>query len=188
VIPRQLSDSVLLEQTRLYFSKNKIEIVSAQQLEGYILLANQKFEQQFFDKIFNNLNQEDFLLIDRILSKDGDEDDEIIELSELRQDIAGAKIKNIQDAIDKVNVLSRIKLPDTVVDAVDRKLLLKYYERVIAFAPSNILDFSPTIKYATMAIFCHVRLKLLLDSLTDTMIKLVKKVRSGAEKRVDCYI
>ena len=36
LIPRQLSDSVLLEQTRLYFSKNKIEIVSTQQLEGYI--------------------------------------------------------------------------------------------------------------------------------------------------------
>jgi TnpA family transposase len=188
LIPRQLSDSVLLEQTRLYFSKNKIEIVSTQQLEGYILLANQKFEQQFFDKIFNNLNQEDFLLIDRILSKDEDEDHEIIELSELKKDIAGAKIKNIQDAINKVNLLSRIKLSDSVVDTVDRKLLLKYYERVMAFAPSNILDFSPTTKYVTMVIFFHVRLEFLLDSLTDTMIKLVKKVRSGAEKRVDRYI
>ncbi|NCV02153.1 MAG: DUF4158 domain-containing protein, partial [Proteobacteria bacterium] len=188
LIPRQLSDSVLLEQTRLYFSKNKIEIVSTQQLEGYILLANQKFEQQFFDKIFNNLNQEDFLLIDRILSKDEDEDHEIIELSELKKDIAGAKIKNIQGAINRVNLLSRIKLSDSVVDTVDRKLLLKYYERVMAFAPSNILDFSPTTKYATMAVFFHVRLEFLLDSLTDTMIKLVKKVRSGAEKHVDCYI
>ena len=188
LIPRQLSDSVLLEQTRLYFSKNKIEIVSTQQLEGYILLANQKFEQQFFDKIFNNLNQEDFLLIDRILSKDDDEDHEIIELSELKKDIAGAKIKNIQGAINRVNLLSRIKLSDSVVDTVDRKLLLKYYERVMAFAPSNILDFIPTTKYATMAVFFHVRLEFLLDSLTDTMIKLVKKVRSGAEKRVDRYI
>ncbi len=89
------------------------------------MLANQKFEQQFFDKIFNNLNQEDFLLIDRILSKD--EDHEIIELSELKKDIAGAKIKNIQGAINRVNLLSRIKLSDSVVDTVDRKLLLKYY-------------------------------------------------------------
>ena len=58
----------------------------------------------------------------------------------------------------------------------------------MAFAPSNILDFASTIKYATMAIFCRVRLELLLDSLTDTMIKLVKKMRSSAEKRVDRYI
>jgi len=188
LIPRHLSDSVLLEQTRLYFAKNKIEIVSTKQLEHYILLANQKFEQQFLGKIFNNLNQEDLLLIDRILSKDSDEDHGVIELSELKQDIAGAKIKNVQDAIDKINLLGQIKLSDSIVDSVDRKLLFKYYERVMAFAPSNILDFTPTIKYATMAIFCRVRLELLLDSLADTMIKLVKKMRSSAEKRVDRYI
>ena len=62
------------------------------------------------------------------------------------------------------------------------------YVRVYTYIYSNILDFTPTIKYATMAIFCRVRLELLLDSLTDTMIKLVKKMRSSAEKRVDRYI
>jgi hypothetical protein len=63
LIPRHLSDSVLLEQIRLYFAKNKIEIVGIKQLENYILLANQKFEQQFLGKIFNNLNQENLLLM-----------------------------------------------------------------------------------------------------------------------------
>ncbi len=188
LIPIHLSDSVLLEQTRTYFVKNKIGIVSTKQLENYILLANQKFEQQFFGKIFDNLSQENLLLIDRILTKDNDEDREVIELSELKKDIAGAKIKNIEGAIDKINLLSQIKLSDPIIDVVDRKLLFKYYERVMAFAPSNILDFTTPIKYATIAIFCRIRLELLLDSLTDTMIKLVKKMRSGAEKRVDCYI
>lgn len=188
LIPRHLSDAVLLEQTRTYFAKNKIEIVSTKQLENYILLAKQRFEQEFLGKIFDNLNQENLLLIDRILSKDNDEDNGVIELSELKQDIAGAKIKNVQDAIDKITLLGQIKLSDSIIDSVDRKLLFKYYERVMAFAPSNILDFTPTIKYATMAIFCRLRLELLLDSLTDTMIKLIKKMRSSAEKRVDRYI
>ena len=58
----------------------------------------------------------------------------------------------------------------------------------MAFAPSNILDFTLTIKYATMVIFCRVRMELLLDSLTDAMIKLIKKMRSSAEKHVDCHI
>ena len=188
LLPRYLSDSVLLEQTRTYFVKNKIEIVSIKQLEDYISLAKQKFEQQFFSKIFDNLTQENLLLIDRILNKDSNEYDGIIGLSELKEDIAGAKIKNVQGAIDKINLLDQIKLPDSTIESVDRKLLFKYYERVMAFAPSNILDFTPVIKYATMAIFCRVRLELLLDSLTDTMIKLIKKIRSGAEKHVDRYI
>ena len=57
----------------------------------------------------------------------------------------------------------------------------------MAFAPSNILDFTPVVKYAVMAIFCRIRLELLLGSLTDTMIRLVKKIRSGAEKHADRY-
>jgi len=188
LIPCHMSDSVLLEQIRTYFAKNKIEIVNTKQLESYISSAKQKFEQQFFNKIFDNLTQENLLLIDRILSKDSDEDDGIMELSELKKDISGAKIKNIQDAIDKINLLDQIKLSDCIMESVDRKLLLKYYERVMAFAPSNILDFTPAIKYATMAIFCSVRLELLLDALIDTMIKLIKKMRVGAEKHVDRYI
>ena len=188
LIPRHLSETVLHEQVRMYFVKNKIEIVSTNQLEHYIASATQKFEQQFIGKIFDNLTQEQFVLIDLTLETDINIDNEIIELSELKKDIAGAKIKNVQGAIDKINLLQQIKLPETIVDSVDRKFLLKYYERVMAFAPSNIKDFAPMTKYATMAVFCHIRLELLLDSLTDTMIKLLKKLKSRAEKHVDNYI
>ena len=43
-------------------------------------------------------------------------------------------------------------------------------------------------KYVTMVVFCHIRLGLIFDSLTDTMIKLLKKLKSSAEKHVDNYI
>ena len=59
---------------------------------------------------------------------------------------------------------------------------------MMAFSPSNLKDFSPIAKYVMMAIFCHIRLELMLDSLTDTMIKLLKKIKSSAEKHVDNYI
>jgi hypothetical protein len=73
LIPCHMSDSVLLEPIRTYFAKNKIEIVNTKKLESYISSAKQKFEQQFFNKIFDNLTQENLLLIDYILSKDSDE-------------------------------------------------------------------------------------------------------------------
>jgi len=188
VIPRYHPDSVIIEQLRSYFVKNRIEIVSTKQLESYILSAKQQFEQRLFSKIFNNLTQENLLLIDLVLDKGSAEDNGVIELSELKKDIAGAKIKNIQYAIDKIKLLSKLNLAESIFESVDRKLLLKYYDRVMAFVPSNILECTPIVKYATMAIFFHVRLELLLDALTDTMIKLTKKMRSGAEKHVDRYI
>ena len=188
LIPRHLPESVLLEQVHTYFVKNKIEVVSTQQLEHYISSATQKFEQQFVSKIFDHLKQEQLVLIDLILDTDSNAENGVIELAELKKDTAGAKIKNIQGAIDKINLLQQIKLPECIIDSVDRKFLLKYYERVMAFAPSNIKDFTPITKYVTMTIFCHIRLELLLDSLTDTMIKLLKKIKSSAEKHVDRYI
>jgi TnpA family transposase len=188
LIPRHFSNSILIEQIRTYFIKNKIEIPGITQLQGYISLAKQKFEQQFLTQIFDHLSQDNLLLIDRILNTNREEDDDIIELSELKKDIAGAKLKNVQGTIDKITLLNQIKLPDFITDSVDRKILFKYYECIMALAPSNILDFAPTRKYAMMAIFCLIRLELLLDSLTDTLIKLIKKIRSGAEKYVDRYI
>lgn len=58
LISQHLPESVILEQLRVYFVKNKIEIVSSKQLEYYISSATQKFEQQFISKIFNHLTQE----------------------------------------------------------------------------------------------------------------------------------
>lgn len=90
--------------------------------------------------------------------------------------------------MDKIALLKQITLPKSIVDLVDRKLLLKYYDRIMVLSPSNILEFSPVAKYATMAIFCYIRLQLILDSLADTLIKLIKRIRSSSEKYVDNYI
>ena len=91
---RYLTESVLIEQARLYFVKNKIEIVNTKQLETYVASAIQKFDQQFIDKIFDSLTQEQLILIDIVLNTDSDADDEYIELSELKKDISGVQIKN----------------------------------------------------------------------------------------------
>lgn len=131
LIPRHLPESVLLEQTRIYFVTNKIEIGSTKQLEHCISSARQNFEHQFIGKIFDHLTQEQLVLIDLILETDSNEKNEIIELSELKKDIAGAKLKNIQGAIDKINLLQQISLPESIVDSVDRKFLLQYYEVIV---------------------------------------------------------
>ena len=187
-VPQYLPDTVLFEHVRTYFVTNKIEIVSSKQLEHYVAIAISKFEQQFIERVFRYLTDEHFLLIDHILEADINENNEIFVLAEIKKDIAGAKLKNIQGAIDKINLLQQISLPESIVDSVDRKFLLKYYERVMCFSPSNIKDFAPIAKYATMAVFCHIRLEMMFDSLVDMMIKLLNKLKSGSEKYVDNHI
>ena len=197
ILPHHHSNELLMEQTRLFFHKNKIELFKNKQLERYIISIKHQFEQKLFQKIFSSLSEDECYLIDQIIVQTEDVSTttvtrtittDIIELSELKKDIPGARLKNVNYAIDKINLLSKITLSDAVTSTVDRKLLLKYYDRIMALSPSNILEFSTTAKYATMAIFCHIRLQLMLDDLADTFIKLVKRMRSGAEKYVDTYI
>ncbi len=186
ILPHHPSNELLIEQTRLFFYQNKIELFKRKQLERYVASAKYQFEQEFFQKIFKSLSQDNCYLIDQILEQT--EQDGIIELSELKNDIPGARLKNVNFAIDKIALLRQITLSESTIDLIDRKLLLKYYDRVMALSPSNILEFSPAAKYATMAIFCHIRLQLMLDSLADTFTKLIKRMRSSSEKYVDSYI
>lgn len=188
ILPHYPSNELLMEQTRLFFDQNKIVLFKKKQLDRYVASAKHQFEQKFFEKIFKSLSQDNCYLIEQILEQSEQSKNGIIELSELKNDIPGVRLKNVNFALDKIALLKQITLPKSIVDLVDRKLLLKYYDRIMALSPSNILEFSPVAKYATMAIFCYIRLQLILDSLADTLIKLIKRMRSSSEKYVDNYI
>lgn len=189
ILPHNPSEELLQEQSRLYFFQNKIEIFKGQQLDRYISSAKHKFEQRLFQKVFECLSPENFLLIDRILLEHvSGTEPEIIALSELKKGIPGARPKNVEYAIDKINQLAKINFPGHVIENVNRKILLKYHDRIMALYPSNILEFNPVAKYAAMAIFCHIRLQTMLDSLCEMLIKLIRGMRSGAESYVDKHI
>lgn len=186
ILPRNPSKGLLMEQVKTYFKQNKIEIFKDSQLDRYINSAKYQFEQQFFKSIYENLNADHRYLIDQVLTEvNEDSEDGIIELSELKKDIPGARLKNVSYAIDRINLLSKIQLPAIVFSNVDRKLLLEYYDRVMALSPSNILEFNTIAKYAVMAIFFHIKRQLMLDLLADTFIKLVHRMRTKAKKYVD---
>ena len=185
VLPISPSREVLLEQSRLYFELNKIEQFSPKQLKRYITSAEYQFEQNLFQTIFDELSSDQLYLIDQIITEDNViQNKNIISLSDLKKDIPGARLKNVNLAIKKIELLSKISLPKKWCENKYRKLLLKYSDRIKALSPSNILEFNSTAKYSTMAIFCHIRLQEILDGLTDTLIKLIHRMRANAEKNV----
>lgn len=160
ILPHNPSGDLLMEQTRLFFYQNKVELFKRKMLERYITSSKHQFEQVFFQEVFASLTKADCYLIDQILEQTEQSKDyvsgDILTLSELKRDIPGAKLKNVDLALDKIALLGKITLPELVVNSVSRKLLLKYYDRIMALSPSNILEFSPTAKYANMAIFFHI--------------------------------
>ena len=186
ILPNSPSDALLLEQTRKYFENSKVEAFKEKQLQRYINSAKYQFEQKLFQSINNSFSSEDTKLIDKVLlaiekiSEDG-----IISLSELKNDIPGARIKHVNYAIKRIELISKIKIPKSILENINRKVLVEYYDRIMDLSPSNILEFDTNAKYGIMAIFFHIKLQIMLDLLADTFIKLVHRMRTSATKFVD---
>ena len=66
---------------------------------------------------------------------------EIMGLAELKKDIAGARPKNVDSNIKKIQLLQQVVSNTTPLKYVDRKLLQKYYDRIMVLSPSDILKF-----------------------------------------------
>lgn len=61
-----------------------------------------------------------------------------IGLAELKKSIPGARLKNVNNSIKKIMQLQQLNLPTKLFATTNRKLLLKYHDRVMALSPSNI--------------------------------------------------
>ncbi len=51
--------------------------------------------------------------------------------------------------------------------------------------PSHIKEHGTPVTEATLAMFCHVRLQLLMDSLADLFLRLIHTIKTSSEKFID---
>ena len=185
------------EKAYQFFKEHKLEPFTPERTDRYIRSAIHRFEKQFFIEISKQLSSESIILMNNLLSddtksndekkdnyKDHDDDDEII-LRCLKADIAGVKLKHVAFEIKKLTLIRNLPIPTAFFDSTPRKLLKKYYQRIMAASPSNILEFVPDARYATMACFIYIRSQLLTDDMSDLFIKLIHNMKSSAEVHVN---
>ncbi|MDA1256134.1 MAG: Tn3 family transposase [Proteobacteria bacterium] len=181
------------EKAYQFFRSNKLEPFTPERIDRYIKSGKYRFEKKFFSNISKQLSPKAVKLFNSLLGDDPDVNDEKAEaadpdtnilLHHLKKDVAGVKLKHVAFEIKKLSVIRSIQIPVELFGNVSRKLLTKYYRRVMAARPSNILEFTPNARFAAMACFFYIRSQLLTDSATDLLIKLIHKMRSSAETHV----
>jgi len=175
-----------------YYRDSKIEPFSDKQQERYLDSARNKFEIQIFEKINHHLSLKDKAFIDSILNSAANDDkvcqkqrSKEINLNTLKKGIPGAKLKHVQFAVEKYETIETLWLPDSITAGLSRKILLKYYDRIMAYSPSHIDELDKCAKYAMIAMFCHVRAELFADSLGGLFEKLVRKIKKSSENHVN---
>lgn len=176
-----------------FYMANKLEPFSSKKTDRYIRAAIHRFEKQFFANIAKELSIASIKIVNNLLrddlkendSKEDRNKDDKITLRSLKTDVAGVKLKHVAFEIKKLNFIRSIPIPSSLFDSTPRKLPKKYYQRIMAASPSNILEFVPNARAASMACFIYIRSQLLTDDAADLFIKLIHNMKSSAEVHVN---
>jgi len=196
VFPNAVKQPQQIEYAYVYFREQRIEPFTSKELERHIQSAHYAFEQQLFETLQSQLSDRtkklmDLLLTDDLENEDSDDhEEEIKNLSEikfrhLKRDIPGAKLKHVAFAIQKINCLKQLELPEEFLLSSSTKLINKYYTRVMAELPGSMREHKALIRYATFSIFCYFRSQILTDSLADLLMQLIHKMQNTSEKFID---
>jgi hypothetical protein len=133
------------EHSYCYLRNNKIEPFTTKELERHIRSAYRAYEQEIFFNVYNQLSVNTMSSIDKLLIEEpvADEENENESDSEVmfrhfKKDIPGAKLKYIEFEIKKLNRLKEIKISGKIFFSLPRKLLKKYYDRILAEPTSDV--------------------------------------------------
>ncbi|EKD45552.1 MAG: hypothetical protein ACD_69C00237G0002, partial [uncultured bacterium] len=193
ILPEACTLAQCVEKSYQFFNEFKLEPFAKKELDRYIRSAQNAFEKRFFLSITEQLSTETKRAIDTLIHDDEicSEDSDLltetttIKLRLLKKDLAGVKLKHVQFEIKKLQHVCNIPVPSVFLNTQSRKLLQKYYMRILASSPSNIEEYIAENRYAMMAIFCYVRSQLLTDNLADLFLQLIHKVKTSASKYID---
>ena len=149
------------EKAHQFHKEQKIEPFSPKKIDRYVRSAIARFEKQFFVNITKQLSPDAVKLFKKLLRDDKDADDTKIEpdantevtLRRLKADPSGVKLKHVAFEIKKLSLIRSVPIPAQLFGDASRKLIKKYYQRIMAASPSNILEFVPNARMASMACF-----------------------------------
>jgi Domain of unknown function (DUF4158) len=163
------SFSFLQEKSYSYFQAAKVEPFSPMKIERHIRSALAIFEKNLFLKIFKSLDQnQKKSLLDLAADQDKQSTDTYY-LRHLKEDAGNVSLESILEEVKKINRIADIGLPASLFKGMPHRILEKYKARVMSERPGEIRDHSDPIKYATLAIFCYVRGREIVDNLVDYM-------------------
>lgn len=196
LIQNHLADIPTFSQCRdfamMYLRQQKIELFATKELDRHIKSAQGKFEIEFFKTIANELTDITRKKIDALLFEDFDDEalfenppkNNSITYQNLKKDIGEPKLKNIQKAIEKNDYLESFEIPNNLLKNLPRKILIKYYRRILAEHPSHIREHDQNRKLAMMAIFIYIRSQFLLDSAAELLLQLIHKLENSSENSI----
>jgi TnpA family transposase len=185
-----------LEQAYSYLKNKKLEPYSEKRLHRLLTAAHHQFETEFLQRITQSLSFETKQKLDQLLTYEKSNEsaakktkqtisNDSVTFAELKSQHVELKNHSIFYELQKYKYLQTLILPQSLAHMGTRKLFLKYYERVLIESPSHLKNHNSSIRYAYLGIFCYVRQQMMVDTLTDLLLKLLHRIGKKAENFID---
>ena len=208
IFPYAPKSEQAFEQAYSYFKEQTLEPYSKQQIERFLKEAHHHFEQRLFKDLTNSLSETLKKQLDQLVfctdevsldsevigvkpksqqpSSNQSEASKPINFMDLKDCHVHLKMSSIVWFVQKYNFLKDLKLPaDLEHKGCSRKLLMRYYERILTEKPSSIARYKPDKRYAYLAIFCYIRQQLSSDTLADLLLEMLKRIMRKATNQID---
>src|SRR5215831_2832800 len=156
----------------------KIEVPTAQRLERLAHAVMRTVEDQFFTTLAQALAPEMCQQLDALLTDASPS----LSLTALKTAVGRRSLPRLEAAVAQ---LQSLVLPQELLTPLSPRYLRRIKLRVAAESLHEIRRHPAHIRYALLALFCYVRTQELTDHVIESLLHLVHRMDTHAEKRVD---
>ena len=190
VIPDQLTTLLVTRCREL-----SIEAPTPDRVDRIVRTAIHAYEEHFHTTVLSRLSPETRARLDALLRPaEGESENPEFDpsaqpapalLLRLRADPGRPGLAGVQDALARLELVRGIALPAGLFDGVLPHELERYRRRVSTEAPYELRRHPEAARITGLAVFAHLRGRILTDDLLDLLIETIHHIGARAEHRVD---
>jgi len=188
----------LLEAAETHLRSRSIEPPTPRRLEKLVRSVIYQQEKNFFQEIYQKINEETQNRLDQLLATVPDLNEEEKEqdqdnafdlnyslLSTLRNDPGRIGLDSWKKEAQKLEQLRQLNLPSDLFKGISSKILETYKQRVTVEPPRELRRHPDPRRYTLLAAFCWLRTSEIIDNLVELLIQIVHRIGAKAERKVE---
>jgi len=180
IFPKGIPPTETFDYILDWLHQNKIQRLTAFQIEKIIIASYSRFRKVLFGKITKGVCEDSRSIIDNCL----EDKTESINFSFLKSDPARVSLDSVLKEIEKLEFISLLKIPSKQLDSLNPKIMNDIKSRVFSETAWEIKRHPPAIRYALMSVFFYTRRSEIIDGLIELLIQIIHRLSVKAEKKV----
>ena len=167
----------------LYLKKEKIELLSENELLRLVNSAWNDSFQHLYQQIISRLSTKTQTNIDKLLSVQ--ENETLTDFEKLKTSSSKPGVQNLAKEIKKLKILRSVELPDNIRTFVLSKILKLLSRRAKNEKAGEMRNHPATVRYGLMACFLLTRQAEIIDDIVQMFLLLLRKLERQTEKQID---